>query len=131
MPLSRALPRRYDVQMMWRNIRTALAILLAVVTVLTSQQMAVARGQTRVGDQVVICSGYGITTAEVDENGNPVGPVHICPDMVLGIFAALDLPAPVLQRPEGRAEALTLRPTETAKGRTAPAARARDPPVVI
>ena len=49
-----------------------------------------ARGETRMGTEIVICTGYGITTVTVDEEGNPTGPVHLCPDMVLGMMAALD-----------------------------------------
>ncbi|PKP72647.1 MAG: hypothetical protein CVT84_17675, partial [Alphaproteobacteria bacterium HGW-Alphaproteobacteria-6] len=72
--------------------------LLAIVLALTSVTMAVARGQTRVAGQVVLCSGYGMVLVGIDAAGNPVaeaeggpagGTVHLCPDMVLAMLAAL------------------------------------------
>jgi hypothetical protein len=54
-----------------------------------SVQMAVARGQaialTHGGSTIVICTGYGVMTVALDEHGNPVGPVHLCPDCLAGM----------------------------------------------
>lgn len=72
--------------------------LLAIVLALTSVTMAVARGQTRVAGQIVLCSGYGMVLVAIDAAGNPVadaeggpagGTVHLCPDMVLAMLTAL------------------------------------------
>lgn len=60
----------------------------------TSVTMAVARGQVQVGGQIVICTGDGVVSVDVDAGGNPVGPAHICPDCVLS-FMAFSESAPV------------------------------------
>lgn len=114
-----------------RFLRPALIGLTAVILAATSLTMAVARGQTRIAGEIVICSGYGITTISVDENGDPVGPVHICPDMVLGMMAALEVPAPDLSRPEGSVSRLMATETALPLTRSAPAPRARDPPMPV
>lgn len=111
--------------------RTSAAILMAAILAATSLSMAVARGQTRVAGEIVICTGYGLSTIEVDENGNPTGPAHICPDMVLGLMAALGASAPVLMRPEGRAQVLDTAEPSTGTSRAVPQARARGPPLLV
>lgn len=60
--------------------------------------MVAARGQAAAlscgGTTLVICSGYGVMTVTLDDQGNPVGPIHPCPDCLAGIAAYLapDLP---------------------------------------
>ena len=102
--------------------------LMVVILALTSLTMAVARGQTYVAGEVVICTGYGVTTISVDENGDPTGPVQLCPDMVLAMMSALDTPAPSVSRPEGSTEVIALAAIVSAHGLAAPAPRARAPP---
>ena len=114
-----------------RFLRPVLIGLMAAILAVTSLTMAVARGQTRVAGEIVICTGYGITTISVDENGDPVGPVHLCPDMVLGMMAALDVPAPDLTRPEGPVSRLTATETALPQTRSAPTPRARGPPLLV
>lgn len=114
-----------------RALRPALIGLMAVILAVTSLTMAVARGQTHIAGEIVICTGYGITTISVDENGDPVGPVHLCPDMVLGMMAALEMPAPDLTRPDGPASRLTATETTIPLAQSAPTPRARDPPIPV
>ncbi|MDD8023598.1 MAG: hypothetical protein PHX82_10860 [Paracoccaceae bacterium] len=114
-----------------RNLRIVTAVVLAAILAATSLTMAIARGQTRVAGEVVICTGYGVTTISVDANGDPVGPVHLCPDMVLGLMAALDTPPPVLTRPEGRVERIEAPVPVRLSAQSAPIARARGPPALI
>ncbi|SIS67606.1 hypothetical protein [Phaeovulum vinaykumarii] len=114
--------------MMWRPARTLFTLLLALVLGATSLTMAVARGQTRAAGEIVICTGYGFSTITVDANGDPVGPVHICPDMVLGLMAALDAPPVVFMRPEGRVERLAPPAPHLVRARRATLPRARGPP---
>lgn len=91
-----------------RALPATVAALLAVILALTSVTMAVARGQTRVAGQVVLCSGYGVVIVHLDAAGNPVdGPegrpgeaVHLCPDMVLAMLAALPGAEALPPRPE-------------------------------
>lgn len=110
-------------------IRRLTSLLLALTLALTSVTMAVARGQTRLAGEVVICSGAGVTTITVDQNGQPVHQIHICPDMVLGLMAALDAPAPVVLRPQTRAEALLAHHATREVAQAVPQPKARSPPV--
>lgn len=67
-----------------------LAVSLALLIAVTSQQMALARAVTTdVTGQVVLCTGQGLTTVAVDAQGNPTGPVHICPDCAMSFMEAV------------------------------------------
>lgn len=70
---------------------SVLAPVLAVVLAVTSVTMAVARAQPTGGTAVVICTPNGLETITLDADGNPVGPVHLCPLCL----AAADLPPPM------------------------------------
>ena len=84
-------------------IRTALLSALIAVLALTSVTLAMARGTTRIGGQVVVlCSGQGFVQIEMDERGNPVGQTHICPDMALAALAHLGQAPVLVHRPNGR-----------------------------
>lgn len=117
--------------MIRRPVHTVFLLLLALLLGLTSQSLATARGQTRIGEAVVICSGDSFVTIELDAQGNPVGPAHLCPDMVLAFFAAMDLPPVTLPEREGRTERAALPPGPAAASQGAPLARARAPPVAV
>lgn len=68
--------------------RRILPLLLAVIVAISSVQMAVARGQAAPAGSMVICSGQGFVTILVDEDGQPTGAVHLCPDCALSLFSA-------------------------------------------
>lgn len=110
-------------------LRIGLTSLLAGVLALTSLTMAVARGEIRVAGEVVICSGEGMVVVRRDADGKPQGPAHICPDMALGLIAALDAVPPVLERPQTTARALTPQLARIQSDRAGPVARARGPPL--
>lgn len=74
--------------------RLLLSLALTLLLAFTSLGMAVARGQHRGMEQVVICSGPGVVMVTLDAQGNPVGPASLCPDGALSLFLALDLPVP-------------------------------------
>jgi hypothetical protein len=61
-------------------------LLLALIVALTSQQLALARGQADMAGSITLCSGGGFVTVAVDAKGNPVGPAHICPDGIAALF---------------------------------------------
>lgn len=86
---------------MTRARRTYLAIFLAAVLALTGQSMAVMRGMASASGEMVICTGTGPITVQVDENGQPVGPPHICPDCALSLFAYADHQPSAPGRPMG------------------------------
>ncbi|SDI64478.1 hypothetical protein [Lutimaribacter saemankumensis] len=74
-----------------------MGVLMALMLVLTGQSMAIARGTPGPSGEMVLCTGTGPITVLVDENGQPVGRAHICPDCAFAFFAAHwdapDLPA--------------------------------------
>lgn len=86
-----------------------LAFALALVVALTSQTTAQMRGQSMAVGAVVLCLGGSAVTVAVDENGNPTGPAHICPDCMAAQFTA---PVPGLVLPS--------RPAARPLARTAP-----------
>ncbi|MFD1882240.1 hypothetical protein [Paracoccus pacificus] len=65
---------------------------LICILILTGQSLAVARGQARADGQIVICAGTAYTTIWVDRDGKPVEQPHLCPDMALGLMAAVAVP---------------------------------------
>jgi hypothetical protein len=72
---------------MTRILTLTLALLIAV----TSQQMAMARGMARdASGQVILCTSQGVMTVTLDAQGEPMGPVHICPDCALTLMAFAD-----------------------------------------
>lgn len=112
------------------RMRPFLALFLSLVLLATSGAMAAARGQSMAAAQIVLCTGTGPLAVAVDANGEPIGPVHICPDCALTLLAAVDVPAASATfAPRG----LTMRfePVATASA-AAPLVetRARAPPVV-
>jgi hypothetical protein len=105
-------------------------VLLALMLVLTGQSMAIARGTPGPSGELVLCTGSGPITILVDENGQPVGQAHICPDCAFAFFAA-HWDAPDLP-PRPAARHVPLRPGTQAQPDTAsaPVAQARGPPVL-
>lgn len=73
---------------MIRAFYPLVALSLALLIGLTGYEAAVARGTAAPVGQMVICTGQGLMTVAVDAEGQPIGPVHVCPDAVLGFFAA-------------------------------------------
>ena len=113
---------------MTRPIRSFLALALALLMGVTSLGLGAARGQARIAGEIVICTGMGITVVTLDENGNPVGTPHICPDMALALLAAPPFAPLVLLPPAGSARAADLPEPAAAQGRAAPRPAARGPP---
>ena len=112
-------------------LRTYLAIALALVLVVTTHSMAVARGTSMPMDQVVLCTGTGPAVVLVDRDGQPVTPPHSCPDCTLGALALNDVaPDPIL-RPLGQAIVLRLEPIVQLRQQPARPASARGPPVPV
>ncbi|MDJ0825661.1 MAG: hypothetical protein QNJ16_09170 [Rhodobacter sp.] len=110
------------------RLNSILGICLALIVALTSSAMAVARGHGTAAGSIVICSGAGVVTLQVDANGDPVGPAHICPDCALHLLDATAPPAPEiagqLDTPQGSAPALPalakIHRTETPQARAPP-----------
>lgn len=117
---------------MTRRLRIYLALTLVAIMVLTSQSMAVARGAARdATGQIVLCTGTGPVSVYVDEDGQPVGRPHICPDCALHLLAAVAAPdiAPVPLALSSRKHPLIL--AEVSAETVAPASSARGPPAAV
>lgn len=105
-----------------------LRVFLIVVMLLTSQGLAAARGQARVAGEMVLCAGDKLVTVLVDEQGQPVERLVICPDMALNMMSAVAgaTPQPALS------ETIMFLPFDESQircaGRDAPMTQARDPP---
>ena len=92
--------------------------------------MAVMRTMPGPAGEMVLCTGTGPITVLTDENGQPVGPPHICPDCMASLFVAhWDSPT---MPPRRDARRLPLRPAAMVRPRTmaAPSPQARGPPVL-
>ena len=60
---------------------------LIALVLLTSLSLGMARGQLRTGTELVLCGGMAVVTDPDDP-----GQASFCPDMALGLLAALDAP---------------------------------------
>ncbi|MCC5986241.1 MAG: hypothetical protein JJT95_01070 [Pararhodobacter sp.] len=115
-----------------QRMRIFALTLLALAVMASSVTMVQARHQARGVGEVVLCTGYGMVSVEIDAEGNPVGPMLPCPDCIMAT-AALDTgpataPHPVL-RLVALAHALRDHP---APASGAPVFRhARAPPVAV
>ncbi|MEO9778098.1 MAG: hypothetical protein ABJH07_04580 [Sedimentitalea sp.] len=65
-----------------RYIGIALVLLVA----LTGQAMAIARGAPGPAGLVELCTGGGPVMVYVDEDGEPVGAPHLCPEYALSLI---------------------------------------------
>lgn len=70
-----------------------LALSLSVLIALTSVTMSLARGQMRdTTGSMVLCTGTGPVSVQLDANGQPIGPIHVCPDCAIGaLFSVNDI----------------------------------------
>ncbi len=112
------------------RMRPLLALFLCTVIVATGGAMAAARGQAAVAGQIVLCTGSGPVTVEVDAQGQPVGPVHICPDCAMSLLAAVAAPPLTEAGFAARTTALSFG-TASRRAARAPVTRprARAPPI--
>ena len=119
-----------------RLLRLFGLLALCFALVAGSMTMAVARGHatalSRGGVTLILCSGLGYRTVSLDVGGNPIGPLHPCPDCLAGL-AAYIAPEPVLLAPRSvitRMVAAVAPPT--LQPLAAPyVPRARGPPLVV
>lgn len=113
---------------MFSRIRIHVAVVLALLLVVTGQALAMARASTGPAGQVVICAGSGPVVVYLDEDGVPTGPPHVCPDFALHIIGDVVMP-PETMVPV-RHPVLPARPGASAISapRFAVAANARAPP---
>ncbi|MDQ2094778.1 hypothetical protein [Rhodalgimonas zhirmunskyi] len=115
---------------MTRARRIYIGLFLSAVLALTGQSMAVMRGMPGAAGEIVLCTGTGPLTVQVDENGQPVGPAHICPDCALSLFAYADHQPPAPARPMARGLRIAALVPGAPHVWAGVAPQARDPPRV-
>jgi hypothetical protein len=69
--------------------RQIFAVLLSLVLVTTGGAMTSARESVPAGTLMVICTGFGIATVVLDEDGAPTEARQVCPDCALGTLTGL------------------------------------------
>jgi len=118
-----------------RILRLLSLTTLCLALVAGSVSMAMARGQavamSKGGITLIICIGYGVKTITLDDQGNPIGPVHPCPDCLAGLSAYLPPGLPALfpiMLPSQNVVAVELAALPRAAGVLV--TRARGPPLV-
>ncbi|OUD09246.1 hypothetical protein BVC71_11155 [Marivivens niveibacter] len=111
------------------TIGRIIGFLLVLLVVVTSQQMAVLRGQTQPVGMAVLCIGQTAVEVPVGPDGEPVGHPHICPDCALNVIVAVDQPTMACREIDGQTIAFGYgKDAEPAFVRTLRAS-ARGPPV--
>lgn len=120
---------------MTQMLRLFNLLLLCAALAAASVSMAVARGQAAAlphGTAVVICTGYGVMTITLDDQGNPIGPVHPCPECLAGLTTYLP-PGPIaFDRAQGLGEKLSATaPTPPPRSAARLITRARGPPLSV
>ncbi|MFP4569433.1 hypothetical protein [Rhodosalinus sp.] len=105
-----------------------LALLLALTLVVTAQSAALARTQNVPAGAVVICTGGGLVTIEIDAEGKPTGPAHVCPDAVASLAAPSSATPEVARPTDATADAAAFAALPAPRGHGARAGAARDPP---
>lgn len=109
---------------------------LCLALILGSLSMAVARGNATAlsngGITLVLCSGFGYRTVSLDAGGNPIGPLHPCPDCLAGLSAYIQ-PAASLIAPQTLVVTLivVLAPPPVPVQDAAQSPRARGPPLEV
>ena len=76
------------------KLRKYASALLALILMVSSLQMAIARHALMPVDHMVICSGEGAYTIAIDAEGNPTGEVHYCPECIASALTAIETSAP-------------------------------------
>ncbi|AJE45581.1 hypothetical protein [Celeribacter indicus] len=103
--------------------------LVALLLIVTSQSMAVARGTMRdPAGAMILCTGSGPTMVYVDESGRPMGPRHICPEAALSILAGTGVAFVLAPPAQGLLRFVAPVQQPVFRSARAPAAQARDPP---
>lgn len=76
------------------RLRCSLSLFLAVSLALATLGFGVARGQAMAAGEIVLCTGHGAVTVQVDSDGNPVRTIGLCPDAALSFHAGPGLAPP-------------------------------------
>lgn len=69
-----------------RHMTRLIASLMMALLILTGQQVSTARGSGPAVMDAVLCIGGSLMTVQLDADGNPVGPRHVCPKATLAFL---------------------------------------------
>ncbi len=114
-----------------KHLRTYLALALSLTLVLTGSAMAQARTMTSPTGEIVLCTGTGPMVIMVDENGQPTGKPHICPDCALSLLAGFSNSLATPERVLSGGERLSFTHVSTSPHLRALRATARGPPASV
>jgi hypothetical protein len=81
---------------MMTRLRNHIALLLIAVLTLTGHSMALARGSTGTAGFIELCVGTEPVVIAIDENGEPTGESHICPEFSLMLQTLVET-APLIE----------------------------------
>ena len=113
-----------------KRLRQYIALLLAAALLMTGHSAAASRFAPDATGQVILCTGSGPVSVYVDENGEPTGAPHICPDCITHLLDLVQDPS-ALTAPHATARQTALvAPRAQCDVGSAPVARARAPPLV-
>lgn len=104
-------------------------LILILALVLTGNALASARGQTWIGERVVLCSGHAIVVV-YGPDGAPLESPYFCPDMAISLMAAIAAPKPDLRCVTVALPLVFMPFTPRAEAISPVPAQARDPPLV-
>ncbi len=94
---------------MMLRLRRYIAVVLALVLVLTGHSMAIARGMPVASGYAEYCIGESAVMVPVDAEGNPTGPAHLCPEVSFSLLNWVASDQPKTGVVLGRSEALRIR----------------------
>ncbi|MGH1466364.1 MAG: hypothetical protein ACRBBQ_13485 [Cognatishimia sp.] len=113
------------------RIRLYISWLLMAAFVLTGNSMALARGMHAATGFIELCTGSSAVTVAVDAQGEPIEPVHICPECSLVALDNVEA-APVELLPVLRfSERLIWKSATSLYSSVAFSLHARGPPVLV
>jgi hypothetical protein len=82
------------------SLRTFIAALAILATLLTAGAVGAARGQAMAVGEVELCANGMAVTVPVDAEGRPTGAPHWCPDCVLTLLTGLPAAPAMLVAPD-------------------------------
>lgn len=115
---------------MRRFLRPLTGTLVLLAFVVGALGLGVAQALPVAVAEMEICSDGQTRLLGVDAAGRPVGPVHLCPDCVIGASAAPPGALPPPERPAGRVSRAEWPVPHAAMAQARPQPSARGPPVL-
>ena len=110
-------------------IRTFIAALAILATLLTAGAVGAARGQAMAVGEVVLCADGVVASVPVDADGQPTGTSHWCPECVLSLLTGLPAAPAIPLAPNDASDAPRAETKAHATGaQLAPVPPARGPP---